>query len=130
MATGNLIGRMPISDKLNDSNYDLWHLKVQFILNEGGMLYHLTISMPAPANKDERGMDITITEQYKQNLTTYQDWFRKDRSARYTLLSCVNDDLPGKFKHYPTTIDMWDQLKIRFGQTCTTKLRTLKLKWI
>jgi len=63
---------MPISEKLNDNNYNLWHLKVQFILNEGDMVDHLTISMSALTNKDDQGNDITTTEQYKPSLTAYQ----------------------------------------------------------
>ena len=60
MTARNLIGS--ISEKINASNYDLSHLKVQFIVNEGDMLDHLTVSMPAPAKKDEEGMDIIAVE--------------------------------------------------------------------
>ena len=40
------------------------------------------------------------------------------------------DDLLEEFELCSTAKDMWDQLKIRFGQTPATKLRTLCLKWL
>ena len=46
------------------------------------------------------------------------------------MLYFMHDDLIGEFELCPTAKDMWDQLKIRFGQTSETRLRTLQLKWI
>ena len=46
------------------------------------------------------------------------------------MLYCMYDDLIGEFEVYPTAKDMWDQLKIRFGQTSETRLHTLQLKWM
>jgi len=86
--------------------------------------------MTAPAEKDEQGRDITATEQYKENLKVYQAWFKRDRSTRYTILPCVQDDLLGEFECFPTAKDMWTHLKVRFGQTSATRLRTLQLKWM
>ena len=71
MAAKNLIGSMSSNEKLDGTNYDVWHLKVPFILNEGDMLDLLMTSMPAPADKDDQGMDITATKQYKENLKAY-----------------------------------------------------------
>ena len=48
--TKNLTGSTLISEKQDGSNYDLWYLNVQFILNEGNMLDHLTVSMPTLAD--------------------------------------------------------------------------------
>jgi len=42
----------------------------------------------------------------------------------------MHDDLLGKFECCLTVKDMWDQLKIKLGQTYTTRLCTLHLKWI
>ena len=50
--------------------------------------------------------------------------------ARFTMLYFMHDDLIGEFELSPTAKDMWVQLKIRFGQTSKTRLRTLQLKWI
>jgi len=53
MAAKNMKGCMQSNDKLDDTNYDVWYLKVQLALNDGDMLDLLTSSMPAPAEKDE-----------------------------------------------------------------------------
>ena len=42
----------------------------------------------------------------------------------------MHDDLLGEFEHCPIANDMWDELKIWCGQTSTTRLRTLQLKWM
>jgi len=106
MTAKNMISCMQSNDKLDGMNYDVWHLKVQFALNYGDMLGLLTSSMPAPADKDEQGRDITATEHYQENLKAYQAWFKRDSSARYTMLSCLQDDLLGEFECFPTAKDM------------------------
>jgi len=44
---------MKSNDKLDASNYSIWHLKVRLALNEGDMLDLLTSSMSSPADKDD-----------------------------------------------------------------------------
>ena len=34
MVVKNMIGGMPTNEELDDTNYDIYHLKVQFLLNE------------------------------------------------------------------------------------------------
>ena len=97
---------MQSNDKLDGTNYDIWHLKVQFALNDGDMLELWTSSMPASAEKDEQGRDTAI-EQYQENLKAYQAWFKRDCSACYLMLSCMQDDLLGEFERFPTAKDMW-----------------------
>jgi len=41
----------------------------------------------------------------------------------------MHDDLLKEFEGCPTVKDMWDRLKIQFGQTSATRLCTLRLKW-
>jgi len=113
MATN--IGSISVNEKLYETNYDLWSLKVQFLLNNGDMVEFLTTSMCPPTKRDEHGNDVTASERYKEKLKAYQTWFKKDRSACYTLLSCMHDDLLGDFEGCPTAKDMWDRLKIQFG---------------
>jgi len=83
------------------SNYDIWHLKVQFTLNEGDMLDHLTTSMPALADKYEQGKDITATEHYKENLMAYHALVERDRSTRYIMFTYMHDNLVGEFECFP-----------------------------
>jgi len=52
MAAKNMIGCMQSNDKL-DGTYNVWHLKVQFTLNDGDMLDLLTSFVPALAKKDD-----------------------------------------------------------------------------
>ena len=128
MAT-NIVS-MPFNETLDGTNYDLWSLKVQFLLNNGDMEEFLTASMFPLAERNEHGNDVTASEQYKEKLKAYQTWLKRDRSARYTLLSCMHDDLLGEFEGCPTAKDMWHRLKIRFSQTFATRLCTLRLKWM
>ena len=87
-------------------------------------------SMPALADKDEQGKDITASKQYMENLKAYDPWLKRDRSAHYTILFGNHDDLLGEFERFFTAQDMWAQLKIMFDQTFATRLHTLQLKWI
>ena len=92
------------------------------------MVEFLTASMFTPAEWDEYGNDVTTSEQYQEKLKVYQTWFKRDQSARYTLWSCMHDDLFREFDGCPTAKDMWDSLKIRFDQTSAIRLRILRLK--
>jgi len=92
------------------------------------MLDLLTSSITASAEKEEQGRDTIATKQYKENLKAYQAWYKRDRSARYTMLCCMQDDLLGEFERFSTAEDMWTQCKVRFEQTSATRLHTLQLK--
>ena len=90
----------------------------------------VTAFMFAPAERYERGNVVTTSEHYKEKLKVYQTRFKRDRSASYILLSYMNNNLLGEFEGSPTAKDIWDRLKIQFGQTSATRLRTLWLKWM
>jgi len=124
------IGSIPVNEKVDATNYYLWSLKVQFLLNNGGMVEFLTGTMFAPAKRGEHGEDVTASEQYQEKLKEYETWFKRDHSTRYTLLSCMHNDPLGEFECCTTVKDMWDLLKIWFSQTFTTRLRNLCLKWM
>ena len=53
----NLIGSMFTSENLDDTDYDIQHLKVHFILNEGDILDLLITYMFVPTDKDEQEKD-------------------------------------------------------------------------
>ena len=61
------------------------------------MVEFLTASMFALAERDGHGNDVTASEQYQEKLKAYKTWFKRDRTARYTLLSCMYDDQLGEF---------------------------------
>ena len=63
---------MPVHEKLDETNYDLWSLKVQFLLNNGDIVEFFTASMYPPTERDEHRNDLTASEQYKEKLKAYQ----------------------------------------------------------
>ncbi|KAK2976206.1 hypothetical protein RJ640_023413 [Escallonia rubra] len=118
MATKNVIADLVKGEKLNGDNYDVWHKKMKFMLNEQELEEHLTKEMVAPTEG-----------QPLRDHTAYQKWNQKDRSARYTLLSSLQNDLIGQYDELPTCKALWDQLKFSFGGTSTTRLRSLVIKF-
>ena len=126
----SMIGDLSTDEKLDGSNYDMWHWKIQFLLDDREVLEPLQVTMSALATKDKDDKDITSTEEYKTSLAAYQAWCKKDRKARYTMLYCMHDDLIGDFENYPTAKEMWDNIHSRYGQTSKTRLRALHLKWM
>jgi uncharacterized protein VirK/YbjX len=105
MASKNIIAELHKGFKLDGKNYDIWQRKVQYLLNEQELLDHLTNNMVPP----EEG----TTAQHRRDQQAYEAWFKRDRSARFTLLSCMHDDLIGEFENFPTAKDMWEQLRLK-----------------
>ena len=61
-------------------------------------------------------------------MEAYESWVNKDHCARFTMLSSMYNDLIGEFEDYPNAQEMWNQLKIAYGGTSTTRLRAISLK--
>jgi len=99
---------MSVNKKLDETDYDIWSLKVQLLLNNGDIVEFLTATMFVLTNKDKHGTDVTASKQYQEKLKANQAWFTSNLSAHYTLLLCTYDDLLGEFERCPTTNDMWD----------------------
>ncbi|KAK2978828.1 hypothetical protein RJ640_024811 [Escallonia rubra] len=118
MATKNVIADLVKGERLNGDNYDVWHKKMKFMLNEQELEEHLTKEMVTPTEA-----------QPLRDHTAYQKWNQKDRSARYTLLSSLQNDLIGQYDELPTCKALWEQLKFSFGGTSTTRLRSLVIKF-
>ncbi|KAK2968878.1 LOW QUALITY PROTEIN: hypothetical protein RJ640_023928 [Escallonia rubra] len=91
---------------------------MKFMLKEQELEEHLTKEMVAPTEA-----------QPLRDHTAYQKWNQKDRSARYTLLSSLQNDLIGQYDELPTCKALWEQLKFSFGGTSTTRLRSLVIKF-
>ncbi|KAK2965120.1 hypothetical protein RJ640_005283 [Escallonia rubra] len=85
---------------------------MKFMLNEQELDEHLTKEMVAPTEA-----------QPLRDHTAYQKWNQKDCSARYTLLSSLQNDLIGQYDELPTC------LKFSFGGTSTMRLRSLVIKF-
>uniref|UniRef100_A0A2N9FZX9 Integrase catalytic domain-containing protein n=1 Tax=Fagus sylvatica TaxID=28930 RepID=A0A2N9FZX9_FAGSY len=121
MAAKNVVADLTRGDKLTGNNYDIWHRKIQYLLNEQELLETLSSKMTRPEDGN--------TAQHRRDLEAYQSWFKKDRSTRFTMLSSMHDDLIGEYEIFQNAKDMWDQLKFDFGGTSTTRLRSLVLKF-
>ena len=121
MATKNVIADLTKGEKLDGTNYDMWHRKIQYLHNEQEVLETLTIEMMRPENGN--------TAQHCRDLEAYESWVNKDRCASFTMLSSMHNDLIGEFEDYPNAREMWNQLKIAYGVTSTTRLRALTLKF-
>ncbi|KAH9606930.1 hypothetical protein KSS87_009325, partial [Heliosperma pusillum] len=122
----NMIGDLSTTEKLDGTNYDIWRRKIQYLLNEREVLETLTTTVAKP-QEPEKPEDMA---KYNENVKLYDEWFKKDRFARFTMLFCMHNDLIGEFEMCPTAKDMCDKLKIVFGQTSATRLRALNLKWM
>ncbi|XP_026419768.1 uncharacterized protein LOC113315726 [Papaver somniferum] len=121
MSTENLIADLTKGYKLDGKNYDMWNRKIQYLFDFKDQTKLLTNEMVRP----QEGNSV----QARRDLEAYEAWVKKDRHARYAMLSSMNDDLIGEYENYPTSKQMWDHLKFYFGGTSTTKLRSLVLKF-
>ena len=121
MAAKNVIADLTNGDKLTGNNYDIWHNKIQYLLNEQELLEILSSNMTRPKDGN--------TAQHIHDLEAYLSWFKKDRSMHFTMLSRMHDDLVGEYETFQNVKDMWDQLKFDFDGTSTIRLRSLVLKF-
>jgi len=123
-----MIGDLSTDEKLDGSNYNMWHRKIQFILDEREVLELLQITMSVPATEDK--MTRTLLPLRSIKLA----WLRTKHGARkivrHAILYCMHDDLIGEFENYPTAKEMWDNIHYRYGQISKTRLRALHLKWM
>ena len=104
---------------MDGDNYDIWHHKIQYVLNEQEVLETLTFSLSAPEQGD--------IEQHTRDLAAFESWSKKDRCVCFTMLSSMHNDLIGEFEEYPTAQELWKALKVRYGRTSTNRLRGLTM---
>jgi hypothetical protein len=121
MASKNVVADLNRGEKLDGKNYDIWHHKIQYLLDELEVLETLTNSMEEP----EQGN----SAQNRRDLEAYQSWRKKDRCACFTMLSSMHNNLIGEFESCGTAQDMWISLKAKSGGTTVTRLCALTLKF-
>ena len=85
MATKTVVADLTKGEKLDGTNYDMWHRKIQYLLNEQEVLKTLTNVMMRPKNGN--------TAQHRRDLKVYESWVKKDRCAHFTMLSSMHNDL-------------------------------------
>jgi hypothetical protein len=64
MASKGIVADLNKGEKLDGDNYDIWHRKIQYVLNEQEVLETLTHSLSAPEQGD--------TEQLTRDLAAFE----------------------------------------------------------
>ena len=90
MASKCIVADLNKVEKLDGENYNIWHRKIQYVLNEQEILETLTHSLSKPNEGN--------TEQHQRDLAAYESWRKKDLCARFTMLSSMHNDLIGEFE--------------------------------
>ena len=119
VTTKSIITDLNQGEKLNEKNYDVWHRKIQYVLEEQDMLETITQPMAEP----EQGN----TAQHRRDMEVYQAYKRKDRVARILLLSSMRNDIMLRFERHRSAQPVWDAVKVQYGGTSTTRLHHLTL---
>ena len=121
MASKGIVADLNKGEKLDGENYNIWHHKIQYVLNEQEVLETLTHSLGKPNEGS--------TEQHQRDLAANESWHKNDLCMRFTMLSSMHNDLIGKFEQYTTVQDMWKALKLRYEGTSATILHGLTMKF-
>ena len=120
-ATKSIVTGLNHGDKLNEKNYDVWHRKIQYLLEEQDMLETIT----QPMDELEQG----TTAQHRRDLEAYQAYKHKDPVALILMLSSMKNDLMLRFERHRLAQAIWDAVKVQYGGTLTARLRQLTLKF-
>src|SRR4051812_41773952 len=80
-------------------NYDQWHHKIKYLLSENDSIEFITEEVKPLANKDDAS-----------EVKRHQDECKKDRSARFLMISCMAYELVHLHEDLPSTKAMWDAL--------------------
>jgi len=56
-----MIGELSTSQKLNGTNYEIWHRKIQYLLDDKDLLEHLKVAKVPPSDKDKDEKQIDTT---------------------------------------------------------------------
>ena len=120
-AAKNIVAELNKSEKLNGDNYEIWSMKIQYVLEEQKVLETLSNVMaePEPGN----------TAQHRRDLKTYNAWKRKNSLARITLLGSMENDVIREYRKYDVAMELWAALKERFGGTSLVKFRKLTIRF-
>ena len=102
-ASKSIIADLNHGDKLNEKNYDVWHRKIEYLLEEQEMLETITQPMVEPEQGD--------TAQHRLDMEAYQTYKRKDRVARILMLSSMRNDIMLRFERHRSTQSVWDAIK-------------------
>ena len=113
-ATKSIIVDLNQREKLNEKNYDVWHRKIQYVLEEQNMLETITQPMAESeqGNTVQHKHDMEAYQAYKRDMEAYQAYKRKDRVARILLLSSMRNDIMLRFERHRSAQAVWDAVKV------------------
>jgi len=120
-ASRNIVAELNKGEKLNGENYEIWAMKIQYVLEEQEVLTVLDHILTEP----EKG----TTDKHISDSAAYESWKKKNSIARITLLSSMENDVMREFRKYDLAKEMWIALKQKFGGTSVTKLRQLTIRF-
>ena len=90
MASKGIVADLNKEEKLDGEHYNIWHCKIQYMLNEQEVLE----TLPHSLSKSDEGS----IEQYQRDLAAYESWCKKDLCACFSMLSSMHNDLIGEFE--------------------------------
>ena len=88
MASKNIIAELNKGEKLNGDSYDIWHLKMQYVLDEQEALEVVNNVMEEPKVGDEN----VNNAQLRRDMAGFNAWKKKDSTARGILYIITLDD--------------------------------------
>ncbi|XP_070032112.1 uncharacterized protein [Nicotiana tomentosiformis] len=103
--TKNIVVELNKGLKLNGDNYEIWSLKVQYVLEEQEALEAINNVMNEPEEAN--------IAQHRREREAYDSWKKKNSTARITLLSTLDDDILRDFKVHQRVMDLWNALRNR-----------------
>ena len=97
-----MIGELSTSQKLDGTNYETWHWKIQYFLDNKDLLEHLKAAKVPPSDKHRDGKPTdTTTMQYRNQLRhTKTGPIRIVRHALLCCIACMTTSL-GSLRHVP-----------------------------
>ena len=125
MASKSIIVDLNKGEKLNGDNYNIWNLKIQYVLEEQEVLETINVEMEEPQAVEGNNNNA----QFRRDLTAYNAWKKKDSTVRGILISSMNNDLVYEYQQYQTAHAMWIALRENFRGTTVSKLRQLTIKF-
>ena len=90
MTAKNMVVDLNKGEKLDSDNYDIWRRKIQYLLDEQGVLENLEQIMQEPK--------VGNIAQHRRDLEVYQNWRKEDHYACFTMLSRMHNDLLSEFE--------------------------------
>ena len=108
-------------EKLNGDNFEIWSIKIQYILEEQEVLKTLNNVMAKP--------EYDNTTQHRRDPEGYNAWKRKNSLVRITLLSSMENGVMHEYRKYDRVMELWVTLKERFCGTSLVKLKKLTISF-